>query len=286
MRAWLIAVALSALLLAKCVVFPKDLGLSVQEEEVLEVGLLAKVYMTKVKANVILLTPDNEYRFEMKKLIMDHFKKASEFLNIANRDLEAGVLDEAFIYYLATFREAYVSYHLIDLAKANDLTQLANKIEKIGETVSSLAYTSLKVALNPRSCVNVTRVAYVYNYYTFKEVVNLLNDTLNNIPGEFNKELAHKIQTIYEKVSNLLAYSLLQSYMQTWNLDDKAVLPNKEAPCLNGIGPRTDWLPKACYVVQNPSSDGSIKYPCQKAVGALAYLLGDQQMMKVMCSLG
>jgi len=163
---------------------------------------------------------------------------------------------------------------------------LADRLKGVGETASSLAYTSLKLALRPSSCENVTRVSYVYNYYLFKDIVKELNNTLLNFPGSFTKELADRINSMYLKLSNLLTYTLLQSYSQTWNLKGKARLPSNTTKCISGIGPQTDWFPKACYVVEHPSSNGSIKYPCQRAMGALAYLLGDSKMIQVMCSLG
>ncbi len=286
MRTWLIAALLGAIAFSKCVVPVNNLGINVPKNEVLEIGLLARVYVTKVKANILLVKPDNPYRAEILKAVKLHYDKAKESLTIAERDYVAGLYDKAFIYYLVAFEEAYLSYHLLNTAKYNDLTQLANALNRPGEVASSLAYASLKLALKPEACANVTRVVYVYNYYLFRNLTRELNYTLSNFPGSLNAELAKSVVSIYKKLSKLLAYTVLQSYMQTWGATSEAKLPPLEGKCVSGIGPQTQWLPRACYVVENARANGSIKYPCQKAVGALAYLMGDEEMVRVMCSLG
>ncbi|UXD22680.1 hypothetical protein IPA_07310 [Ignicoccus pacificus DSM 13166] len=263
----------------------KNITIPWKDEWVTSIKVLSQVYRAKVSAEIVILKAHNDYQKILLNELKKDFKISKELADKADGYYVLGNRTLASAYYLASFAYAYRALELINFMKLKYLNSYSERLTRIGELLSSAAFSSFKLAVRGKGCSNTSRVLYVYLYSNLRTEAQRIKQVLANLPGTFNAKLANMTIPIVNKLSEALAYEMAQYYLSLSGCKKDFPLPNATAPCPKGIGPSYPWLPHACYLVQNPQGNALPRSPCARFVALLGYLLNDTQVVRLTCSM-
>jgi len=247
--------------------------------------LLSQVYTAKVSAEVILLKPHNSYQKLLYKEIINDIKMSKKYQNVAKIYEVQNQQVKASLYYLSSFYFSYKALKLIQMFKTNSLTDYEEKIVKLGEVFSSLTFSSFKLAVLGKGCPNTTKAVYAYLYKVFKDTSFQINATINSLPGYFTENLARTTIDVVDKLAKALTYQMAEHYLSQSGCKKDSPLPPYRARCPQGMAPPFPWTYKVCYLVSHPSDNGMPSSLCPRFYLYLAYLIEDNNMLKIVCSM-
>jgi len=280
LRAALAVLLMLMVISSKCLP-NQPLRINVPEDLALNYDNLDKVYVEKIATELVLLKPGNEYQ----RLLYDEVKgllaKARKLYQNGHLLYLNGIYDAALAHYLASLYYVQMAQNVLKFYSIKTLNDYVGLLNHMGSFAVATTFSLYKASCTSLACPNTTRVVYVHAYTLMKKLSNLINDTIVNLPGAFNWELAQKAI----KISNLTSEITIMAYVHyvlTLLPPPKDSQLVGESPCLaKGLG-NAPWLEKACYYIYHPLKPS----PCSKFYGLVVGYTGLKDLAKRLCGVG
>jgi len=277
LRASLALLMMAAIIFAACQP-DKPLGIEVDEGLALSYDNLNKVYVEKLATEMVLLKPQSGYQ----KVL---YEAASKYLEEARRLYRAGhllylngVYDTALAHYVSSLYYVQLVQHLLKFYHFESLNDYVDYSRALGNFGVAAAFSLYKASCTTATCINSTRVVYVHSYKTMLNLSNTINNTINNLPGDFNEELARRAVTMANLASRLTTMAYAHYVLTLLPQPSDSPLTGKAQCILKGIG-KAEWLPSACYHLYNPLEPS----PCSSFYGLIASYVGLNDLASVLC---